>query len=425
MKRPSSKINVEKGEIVDIPGVTPYEVGGGTHASGKDTPIEAPMGTVVYSDKVKAPDGKTMAERKEEREMRAKKRKQVMDKFLKAEELFGKSDKATSNAKSRKLNILLEEAVRDEMEEAEDIARMEVANYSAESGEPEDYILGGLDPLMRLAGGIVGGPIGATAASVISNILGGSRKQKPVPGIPTLPTPPVTSIGNLVNDNVYDPAINVNMDGALDFQDQASMSGANDQFGSREGLLDNAGSLGIGIQALAPLASTIISRIGDRPHQNEFIDYAREQLGLNEQQLSAAAGTRDLGFEQTAADAATSQYGNRISARSQNLMRMLDSALSTQKYRKDQQINDRFSQEQARLMGERGQIMTNQDQVQAGERIRTRAAEDADRDAFTTALSTSGQEVGRGLQQYAAMNAGRALPPELQGLLDIMSMFKK
>ena len=56
-------VNAEGEEVVEVPGAEAVQLKGASHAQG-GMDLQVPPGTVIYSDKVKGPDGRSMAERK-------------------------------------------------------------------------------------------------------------------------------------------------------------------------------------------------------------------------------------------------------------------------------------------------------------------------------------------------------------------------
>lgn len=129
----------EGGEIMETPGGQPMELEGPSHAEGGIPLTDVPDGTKFYSDQVKGPDGKTMAERKKEREDKEAKAKKAMDANptdFALQETYKKI--VEDNEKKEALDMMLMEMARAQSEQA-----------GAGMGE-DDSIMPEGDPMMNM-----------------------------------------------------------------------------------------------------------------------------------------------------------------------------------------------------------------------------------------------------------------------------------
>jgi hypothetical protein len=520
MKR---KIKVEGQELVKEPGKVSKKVKAGTHASGNDKVMDVPVGTVVYSNKLKGPDGNSMAKRQEAREKRAKARKKFFDKFEKSQEKYGKFDKPTQNALSRKLDKHLQEALADEIENVEDIIQMDVANAESEGKPIPEYNLGGIVGLagslltgnipgaimsgMNLVnsavkknsssavdsaparggfdlesmlsmlgtvgggtaipsfepGGVVGGEEdwltrvlrgalrgegGPEAETMLGRYVADRLGQLPnEPGVPPANQPfsaalmtgnvpalnKPASIASIAPNPQSDPLGDDYGDGLDNFlanrpdfiegipdsagvspEDRAAYEAARDAHDKM--LLEQrdkknppstgdaiTGEDGTMIQGWSPLVATLLNRITDAPRENRYKEYGERELGINSQIQEQAARNKALALEDLEVSKAGQRRRGRLSAGSVNLMRALDNAVETSGYRAAQKINQDYMNMTDKLLGDRGRLMTAQDQVRMGEEVRLEDARAQDKDAFWTAMGTAGQQLGRGYQERQKM----------------------
>lgn len=416
-------IEVEKDEIVETPSGKTAEIKKGSHAKGTGTKISVPVGTEIFSNKVKGEDGRTMKERKEARMERAARRERVLDKITKSEDHYGKHDTPTANARQRKLAILLTEAAADEVEEMEDVMTMQ--EISESSGKVEK----GSEVPEYMFGGVTGDPItwAKTLRGALQSLNAGKEFDPANIGIGDYAStkdlkPPA---GSVVEEAT--PATeNTKPGNEVRPPEEGGARGKNflDLLSTAAPFLGPAGTV---VSAVSPLITTLTQRATDRRHRNQMRSVGQREIVENDLTASALAGSRDRQLEANEVTRATAGQNYRISARGQNLLRAMELAGITGKYRADSEVNQRFDDQFANLRRETGQLRTAQELRTAQDDIRVRSEEDADKDAFFTALSTSGQELGRGGQQLARM--ANADPESRDGVLamlqDLISLYKK
>lgn len=127
-------IEVEGGEVLDMNGLDPVEIQGARHEQG-GVDVTVPSGTKIFSDRLKGPDGKTMAERKKRRESQMKKIEDILS--------DNSTDLAVKNAYERKKTVV-------EQEEAQDLMMQQMADTYDKMRGADMYALGtgpdGTDP---------------------------------------------------------------------------------------------------------------------------------------------------------------------------------------------------------------------------------------------------------------------------------------
>lgn len=122
-------IEVEGGEVLDMNGMDPVEIQGARHEQG-GVDVTVPSGTKIFSDRLKGPDGKTMAERKKRREGQMKKIEDILS--------DNSTDLAVKNAYERKKNVV-------EQEEAQDLMMQQMAD-AYDKLRANDMYAGGTGP---------------------------------------------------------------------------------------------------------------------------------------------------------------------------------------------------------------------------------------------------------------------------------------
>ena len=114
-------IEAEGGEVVETPNGNISELFGPSHENG-GMPMDVPTGTTIYSDRVRGEDGKTMAERKKQRELAEEK---ILRKLKK-----NPSDKILLNTLKRiqANNQLLDNKDTEQMEQINELMNFERNN---------------------------------------------------------------------------------------------------------------------------------------------------------------------------------------------------------------------------------------------------------------------------------------------------------
>ena len=376
-------VEVEGGEMGQLPNGKVMEFKGPTHENG-GIPISLPEGTDIYSDRITI-DGKTMAERKKERESIAAKYKK-------------KADAGDALAKNALQRILVFNTKQDEIDRRiQDTlntsnqrqsfgkgTKLTGITYTPPTGnEPENlYTVDELynDPIK----GLIPRTVNKTEVELLgpSKIFNNSVKNTTLKDAAaiigeTLPTYEKVPSYLPKSEN---PAIK-----SKNFTD--IITGGD--------ILNIAGNAFSGV---APYLNTLENRATDTPNVNAYKNYGKEGLQkLSESETYLRQLTDEaLKTLETSRESITSS--NRNSARGVNTKRALDLAAYSDINKRQSNVYGNFAQNMMNLISQEAQMKNQQDQiVMQGEQARD-LADRADKDAFYTAK-------GQGLANIGATTA--------------------
>ena len=359
----------EGGEIVETPDGDQTELEGPTHEMGG---IDAvfPEGSFVYSDRLTGPDGKTMAQRKKNRDRRLKK----------TSKLYSKDPIDFINKFSLQRTMQ-----NNMMEELEDMTIMQMAQAVEEYGGENEMATGGkLDP-------------GAFKFKNGGHIT--AKKAKKILRDGTVHGQPLTE-----KQKRY-------------FGWVAGGSKKKKYF------------LGAVLGAVAPLATTIINRIGDKKIPNFMANFGEDALNTQGQAFQGAASARDQVLADNALTANSQLQRLRGSARGVNAMRAMDTAVTSGRMRADQSAQRQYSSDLSRLFSERAGLENQRDRGQMeGARVAFDANEQQ-RDQFFSNLGLSLGNLSEGMMTLdilKKMKQKGETPSmkDIQGMFDFSDIFK-
>ena len=157
-------VEVEDDEVLETPDGSLAEVNGNTHEEGGED-MDVPQGTKIFSDRIKI-DGKTMAERKTNREKTEARIKKLADK--------NPTDQLLKNSLKRTLEV-------NAMEEAEDMEIQKAAKQAIQSVR-EKFASGGIagDETSYIQYDEFGNPITAEQAYTNPGVSMTDNQQVPI-----------------------------------------------------------------------------------------------------------------------------------------------------------------------------------------------------------------------------------------------------
>lgn len=353
-------VEAEGDELMETPDGQVAELKGPSHEQG-GIDLVVPDGTDFYSKRMKGPDGKTMAERKERREK----------KMAKISKLFEK------NPGDVTLKSTIERTKKNT--EREDAQDLEIMNRAKEMMEGiQTFLTGG----------------------TVEKFVSGGTKRPP---------------------NKYDSMRDEEfLAYAQNFLDMNPIGGKptiysgedTDKKGFLDGLVGNTtvgdalGMYGTIDAMLSPSAITQANRAGDTPNVNSYLDYGKDSLKTIDESKKYVGQQRDANLKDLDLARTSSINRGRNSARGVNTMRALDMSVDSAVNAQQEKIYGGFAQQMMNILGQQAQIEGQRDQmVMRGEEGRD-LADRQDRDAYFTQMAqdvanraTGIQKVGRDLNQ--------------------------
>lgn len=367
-------INAEGKEIVQAPGGDPMELVGASHNNG-GIDLAVPEGTEIYSQRLKGPDGRTMAARKKARENK----ESSLGKTLQN----APTDKLLRNAFSRTKQA---NAVVD----AQDMNKMKVAQMMDELGQAyatggpvKKYAIGGtvpkpawmsdpiLDPTRHLGEGTL---TDADLTASLASQYTPSVKPTPITTPAVKETSALTDIFNTLGDATKD----------ITFGDALGL------YGQYKASTD-------------PMKNTLKQRSLDQPNINAYKDYGKRGLNEIEKAKGFLAGQKASGLKSIVSDQVAASSRNRAGARGINTLRALDIATDAQAQKAKEAVNNQYSQMLSSLFEKTSGLYNQQDQMFMQGEDKRIAADLADRDAYYTALAKDIATRNTGTQ-YIAKN---------------------
>lgn len=433
-------INVEGGEIVETQNGIPLEMVGPSHGQG-GIDLAIPTGqTEIFSKRVKGPDGKTMAQRKKNREKLIEK----IEKQLK--------DDPTNKILQRTLERTL---TNNELEEQQDLMHMQSITNKKQKNNPKFADGGYINPAYNPAmwnwnqmvpnpnlgymentsnfGSKFGTSIPSDFYDLAQNIAGANNynldfsNKDSVKGFQSLLgtnqdgvigndtyskmqkyVAPLngTPAGYDLNVNTNPSTVNTNTTLA-DFMPSSSTDakgGANIDWNNIMGSMsmgDIVGMIGNIYSMNEPMKNTLRNRAGDTPNINAFKDYGKEGLAVLDKSKAYVNQVRDQQLQGLEKARVGAINRGRNSARGVNTMRALDLATDSAVNTQQSQIFQQFAQAMMSILGQEAQMENQQDQVvMQGEQNRD-LADRMDRDNFFSQMAQNIANKGTGIQKTA------------------------
>lgn len=345
-------VEVEGGEVAQTPNGQIGQFSGPTHEDG-GIPTNLPQGTKIYSNRLGI-DGKSMQERKLKRERQIGKLNNMLDK--------DPTDTINRNTYNRS-------RAAAEMEEQQDLMMQDAANQiyqkvpqlqDASSGfqtpmegqQEQQQQLGDMGQVQgtgvpKFAGGTGDGgvtdPYGWNQFAV--NVM---KPWAPNPLDMSQATPNIPVVKPSYNAMTYldEPNPNFNKTPSTDMPYSSG---------------DKLGFLGNAVDAVAPLATTIANRAGDKPNVNAFQNFGKNAIDANDRGMGFMGVVRDEALKNADLMATTQRTRNRNSASSVNTARALDLATTAGQDTTNNGIYSNYASQMAGMYNERSKLSNQQD----------------------------------------------------------------
>ena len=363
---PGHPVEVEGKEVGELPNGQIIDFQGPSHEAGGIDAI-LPESTKMFSKRIKI-DGKTMAQRKLDRERRENK----VDKSLKD----NKSDTLLKNTKKRlalvnkkedESDLLIQEAIAAEMKGTSNKAMQntnDLVEYQLGTG-PE---------------GILGQGNIEEIFMPIYKALKGFNK----PGV-ILPEPAPTVIPTIDPQMPYPISTSVPSPAAEE---------ANKNTAGKPTLGDAMGMWGNLKQGFDPYLTTLENRAGDTPNVNSYKDFGKDGLEVLNKSKNYITGARDESIQDLLLSKNANTVRNRNSARSINTQRALDIASESGFNKALTSTYSDFANKMIGVLSQESQMENAQDQmVMKGEEFRD-TADRQDRDAFYSNVARDQVAIG-------------------------------
>lgn len=326
------RIEVEGGEVMQQPNGQLHQIKGASHEEG-GVNVTVPQGTKVYSDRL-AVDGKTMQQRKKNRE-----------------KMLSKLNNLTEDNSSVPLkNTIKRTSQIAALEEQADMALQEVANHLYGSPKKAAYGDGG-DPEPELPWWV---------ADQYRN-----QQQVQVPFQRGYKPPLTTVTGRTLPSTVISPkipttarTINPNLTTAPTPEPEPTMNAGRMTTGDYVGL---AGNL---FNAIAPIVNTRNAASDTLPNINRFRGFGRKALQENDNAQGYAERERTNALTDLATSTNAAYERNISGASSIQTKRALDIATNIGANKSRNSIDNTLSNQMIGLMDKRGNLENQKDQAE-------------------------------------------------------------
>lgn len=445
----------EGGEVVQEPGQTATKLKGPSHAKG-GIDIDVPSGTVIFSKKLKGPDGRSMADRKLSRDKQLKKVQEALK--------DNKADTMHKKTAERSMQTLLMEELTDinTMMEAFSKSQQGGKRVKAETGyvvDPNpDSMFYGQSPAKnrRVMKGykwdqpfdpyyfqkqvfpndpsqwdnVVGpktfaamnSPEGKTALGNLQTEYTALNTPGEVGpnGIPAAPS-------NFLNQAAQNQApiqenpISVNMEGAqitpttpgTYFPAEASgydvfspepdpMAGltydptATEATAEQVDPTNTAGDIASIAGPVGKTLTTIFNRLGDKPTPNYYQNYGSQAIQANAQSIKGTNEARDIEMQRN--NALVNALRLNRGGRSINTNNAYNVGVLTEAGRNANRISATYNRLLSDLMEKRGMLTSQQDRAIAEGKKYADTTDNQNRDAFATNLNKNIGDIATGIQ---------------------------
>lgn len=367
-------IEAEGNEVVQTPDGGMGLLQGPSHEQG-GIDMNLPGGTEIFSQRLRGEDGKTMAERKIEREKKISALQKKLDK--------NPSDKVLQKT----LKKLQEDMSKIE---EKDLAQMEQAKQAF--NQFEQFAFGGRVKETSLHNSL-------TPATYSEGVYpGGSMIARgKTTSLHDSIKPAGTMGGNsFLNETFSTPGIIPSNAGTNKSNTSKASRGFNPFSNMTSG--DMVGLFGQLYSTFKPMQNTLEMRAGDQPNINAFEDYGKKGLEKLDDTKQFAARNRDAQLQDIELGRRTSAIQNRNSARGVNTMRALNIVSQQNATNAMSQVYGQYGQAMQNILSQESALLNEQDKVvMGGEQMRD-DNDRRDRGAFYSQMAKDITNKGYGLQ---------------------------
>lgn len=357
-------IEVEGGEVLETPDGAVKKVKGKKHESG-GVDVVVPDGTKIYSDRLKI-GGKTMKERKLDREKRLEKLTRLIDK--------NPQDKLLKQTLSRTMEVTSAEENADMM-----IQNMAKALYDSRG----QFATGGY------AGGDPRDPYFDKTGWNFPNwedYMYQLALESPVT--------PLTRPTTQVNAPVLFEAPG-KFPGIAPIQDTEE---AGPQMGTNLGVGDYVGMFGNLFNAVAPIVNTQNNAANRKPNVNRFLGFGKDAIDTNLVAQNIAAGQRTSTLTDIETSANSARLRNRNSARGVNTLRALDALTDVNTNEARGKANIGYGNQMIGLLGQKSNLENLQDKMEMSGQAAMDMEDKADIDNYYTNMAENLVNFGNNVQ---------------------------
>lgn len=353
------KVEVEGGEIAELPGGQNIEFKGKKHEQGGIDTI-LPVGTEVFSERIKK-EGKTMAQRKKDRDRKLKK----LEKKI-ADDSYDTT--AKKSLERQQENFALEE------EEDMKIQQLVGALMAPPKDGEEEMAFGGIsqggwDALMGFNNIPKRGPVDLTNNSLPEPIQNSGVAKGSFPGM--------------------------DQPQSQDFLSRLKEMSEGSTFTSGDGV-NMIGNL---ISTFGPMMNTKKNRAGDTPNENYFENYGEDAIQTIQESKNYLDEQRSDAYMDIDSSKRGLMHGNRQNSRGINTMRAMDIAAELAANKSKRQVDSGVSGSMMEILNREAMLERDQDEkVMSGEMQRD-LSDRMDRDVYFTQLAEDLATVGQGLQK--------------------------
>lgn len=367
--RAGARVEVEGEEVGETPGGQLLDFDGPSHEKG-GIDVTLPEGTEIFSKRIKV-KGKTMAERKLERE----KKKSAIEKQLEKTP----NDTILKNTLKRIGQTNDSEEAKDQ--EMQDVigAMQEIASYAFGTGR---------EGVQKMKSGGPVKPLDFTGHTGLLQILRNTALQD---------TP-------LQDEAVAEKAPAQYSTRSMEKTEAELAEKTAVEAGSKSGIPNfTPGDLfslaGAAQSTFAPRKNAEASRASDVASINPYEDFGNDALDAIESSMGYIGGQQDKALRDIETSRTRTTTGNRQSARGINTQRALDLGAQVNADNATSDVYDNFSKQMMQLFSQKAGIETQQDQaVMSGEEKRLQDEADK-KDNYYNSLADSISIEGQGMQQ--------------------------
>lgn len=358
-------VEVEGDEVAETPSGKMIDFKGPSHEQG-GIDVDLPEGTEIFSKRIKV-KGKTMAERKKERE----KKVMTLEKLL----AKNKTDGVLKNSLKRtKENNAKEEARDQELQDMIANMKQQIAEYAYGTGK------NGVRK-KHATGNTVSSPVENDWLTMLDNMQKNGMFENDFWEL--------KNKGGSGNTNTGGSGIFKNI---KDYLGDSPITAG-----------DLTGLAGTMYSAFRPMMNTKENRAGDTPNINAFENYGKNTLETMEQSKDYISGQKDKALRDAEDQRVGATNRNRNTARGVNTMRSLDLASQVAANQADSDIYDNFSRQMMQALSTQAGFESQQDQVVMGGEQARDLADRQDRDAYYSNLARDISSKGEGIQTMGKM----------------------
>ena len=383
-------VEVEGGEVAETPSGNLINFKGPKHKDGGiDTSL--PPGTEIFSEKIKI-EGKSLADRKKERENREKRYSKQADKGdslgKNTLERVQKANAIRENLDKRIQDIF---AVLEKQESSQSKQKFE--NGTGDGGVGSISKLNPLEMLKDIFGELK--PLAplekAKNSNFFSNKISSLNPSEMLESIFGSPTAPLENVGDtkLTSDH---PAMSTY--GDLEKNKRGfNMDSLPFSVGDLAGI---AGNL---YQSIAPYQNTLRSRAEDSPNINAYRGFGEDALKANEEAKGYAQGMLDNMLQDIELSSTASKKSLRNSSTGVNTTRAMDIATEGNKTRAQREAYNQFAQMIMANLQQKAQLENIQDEVVMQGEAAKDIANRQDKAAFRTNIGQDKVNIGKGITE--------------------------